>query len=63
MAAVAVAIAASAVAARTDVGGAEILRSYANAIRAHVYCYPLVLDLAGGLRGDRTCRASAVVPR
>jgi hypothetical protein len=62
--AAALATALSAVAAQTEGPGArELARRWAAAVGAAVYCYPLAMDLMGGLRGDRTCRPGDVAPR
>jgi hypothetical protein len=64
LAAIAVAIAASAVAARTDVAaGAGRLSRWASAIQVQVHCYPMSLELVRALREDRTCRSSPLAPR
>jgi hypothetical protein len=60
----ALAMALSAVAARTaGTGLRERARRLSAAVGAAVHCYPLAMDLMGGLRGDRTCRPGNVGPR
>jgi hypothetical protein len=64
LAAIGVAVAASAVAARNDVAeGAGRLSRWASAIHVQVNCYPMSLDLIRALRNDRTCRSSPLAPR
>ncbi|HVH04675.1 MAG TPA: hypothetical protein VNE71_01600 [Myxococcota bacterium] len=64
LAAIAVAVAASAVAARNDMAeGAGRLSRWASAIQVQVHCYPMSLELVRALREDRTCRSSPLTPR
>jgi hypothetical protein len=63
-AALALAVAASGVAAATaGAGRAGALERWVSAVRLHVDCWPLGVDFARSLRGERTCRPRPVVPR
>ena len=60
----AIAVAASGVAAASATSvrpGA--LERWVSAVRLHVDCWPLGVDFARSLRGERTCRPRPVVPR
>jgi hypothetical protein len=63
-AAIVVAISATAVATRPDEARISALaRRIADSMHAYLYCYPLTLDIAGGLRGDTTCRSQGIAVR
>jgi hypothetical protein len=63
-AAIVVAISATAVATRPDAARISALAErIADSMHAYLYCYPLTLDLAGGMRGDQSCRAQGISVR
>jgi hypothetical protein len=63
-AAIVVAVSATAVATRPDAARiSAIAERIADSMHAYLYCYPLTLDIAGGLRGDQSCRAQGIAVR